>query len=223
MNGIIYQGGIVTPSIPIAIIDARQKYGNEYWWDPKGDPKNCRIRTDPILGAVIHHQGGEGSANTMFNLLKARPKKDGGASYLSVHFEIDQKGAITQLADLGTVCQHAGEANNWSWGVEIANNGMGKSNAKWPRANYSDEMHGVKVQYLAFYDSQMEACLKLIKAVHQILGLKTRIATGDTGKTLRRVLTRQERTNYEVFAHFHLTVEKMDPSPHLMDYLAAAL
>jgi hypothetical protein len=223
MDGIIYQGKVIKPTFAIEVVDARQKYSPKFWWDPKDDPRNCRPRLQPILGGVIHHQAGEGDADNVFNNLNARPKKGGGFTYLSVHFEIDQKGIITQLADLETVCQHAGDANEWSWGVEIANLGRGNSSPNWPRASYWDEMHGVKTQYLAFYDVQLEACLKLVRAVHQITVLGTDIAVDSSGKVIRRVLTDKEREGNEIFAHFHLTDNKPDPSPHLMDYLAKNL
>ena len=223
MNGIIYKDKIEVPNFPIEVVDARQKYGPKFWWDPKDDPRNCRHRLQPILGGVIHHQAGEGDADNTFNVLNARPKKGGGFTYLSVHFEIDQKGIITQMADLATVCQHAGDANEWSWGVEIANLGRPPASSHWPRASYWDEMHGIKTLYLAFYDVQMEACLKLVRAVHQILGIGTDIAKGPDGKVIRRVLTDEEREGNEIFAHFHLTDNKPDPSPHLMDYLAKRL
>lgn len=223
MDGVIYKNHITRPDFLIEIVDAREKYGPKYWWDPKNKPQNCRPRTEPIVGGVIHHQAGEGGATNVFHTLTARPKKKGGFTYLSVHFQIDQHGVITQLADLDTVCKHAGDANEWSWGVEIANMGHGTPNRRWPRVAYWDEMHGAKIKYLSFYDVQMEACLKLVHAVHVTLGLGTTVAVGLDGKALRRVLSKEERQNVEVFAHFNLTNQKPDPSPHLMDYLAANL
>jgi len=225
MQGIICQGEILDPGFEIHVNDARESLGKHFWWDFKNDPHNCRPRTEPIEGGVIHHQGGEGDADNVFHVLNARPrKKRKGFIYLSVHFEIDQNGLITQYADLDTVCKHAGNANGWSWGVEIANRGRGTPSRRWPRHDYLDTMHGRKMRFLAFYDAQHKACLALAKAVHTILGIDTRIPHHQIDKrAIRDELPDDEMENYDVFAHYMLTKNKVDPAPDMMDYLVRNL
>lgn len=226
MQGIIYQGKILNPGFKIQVNDARESLGPQFWWSPKDDPRNCRPRTELITGGVIHHQGGEGDADNVFNVLNARPRrKRKGFVYLSVHFEIDQKGLITQYADLDTVCKHAGNANGWSWGVEIANRGRGKPSKRWPRKEYSDTMHGRTMKFLAFYDEQYEACLKLVKAVHTVLGLETRVPPHHEidNSAFRDELPEEQMDDYDVFAHYMLTDVKVDPAPDMMDYLTKYL
>jgi len=225
MKGIVYQGKIIDPGFEIEVVDGREVKNPrpgipDLWWDPKKDAQNCRVRNEPIAGGVIHYQAGEGDADNCFAVLNARPKKKRkGFVYLSVHFEIDQHGVITQMADLETVCKHAGNANGWSWGVEIANNGRGKPSPNWPRDSYMDTMHGRPTQYLAFYQAQKEATAELVKAVHTILGLGMSIPADDEGRWLRMELADEEMEGHEVFGHANLTDNKPDPSPDLMDYL----
>jgi len=225
MQGIIYQGHVKDPGFELDVNDARESLGPHFWWDPKNDPRNCRIRTEPISGAVIHHQGGEGDADNVFNVLNARPKrKRKGFSYLSVHFEIDQHGLITQFADLDVVCKHAGNANGWTWGQEIANVGRGKCHPNWPRDEYEDEMHGRRMMFRAFYQAQKEACVNLVIAVHSILGIGFRIPCGgEFGMPIREELADEKMDDYDIFAHYMLTDQKVDPAPDMMDYLATYL
>ena len=222
MQGIIYQGTVRNPGFDIEVNDARESLGPRFWWDARNDPRNCRPRTEPIEGAVIHHQGGEGDADNVFNVLNARPRrKRKGFIYLSVHFQIDQKGLITQYADLDTVCKHAGNANGWSWGVEISNRGRGRPSQRWPRDQYRDIVHGQNIDFLAFYPEQHEACLKLVRAVHAILELKTRVPGYHDfdNCAVRDELPDEKMDDYDVFAHHMLTDKKIDPAPDMMDYL----
>lgn len=224
MQGIIYQGEVRDPGFEISVNDARESLGPKYWWDPEDDPRNCRIRTEPIEGAVIHHQAGEGDADNVFNVLNKRPRrKRKGFTFLSVHFEIDQNGLITQLADVEDVCKHAGNANGWSWGVEIANVGYGKCHPSWPREEYEDHMHGRRKLYRAFYQAQKEATVALVKAVHTVLGLGFRIPCDEDGKPIRWELEDDQMDEYDIFAHYMLTDNKPDPAPDMMDYLVENL
>lgn len=221
MQGIIYQGSVRDPGFEIDVNDARESLGPRYWWDPKNDKRNCRTRTEPIEGCVVHHQGGEGDADNVFNVLDKRPRrKRKGFSYLSVHFEIDQNGLITQLADLDTVCKHAGNANGWSWGTEIANVGYGRCHPSWPRDEYEDMMHGRRKLFRAFYQAQKESAAKLIEAVHTIIGLGFRIPCGGPDYLpIREELADEKMDGYDIFAHYMLTDNKADPAPDMMDYL----
>jgi len=220
MKGIVHKGKIIVPKLDIDIVNGAD---HGMWWDPATTPKNCRARTRAHMAGVIHHQAGEGNASSCFNVLNKREALSPGKFYyLSVHFQVDQKGIITQLADLDTVCQHAGDVNEWTWGVEISNRGTGKAGGKWPRQPYVDTMHGTSVTFLAFYQDQRDAVLKLVRAVHEVLGMGTSIPS-EGNKAIRRVATPDEMKRADVLAHYMITDNKIDPCPDMMDYLVANL
>lgn len=219
MQGIVYKGQIVPASIEV--VDGRTQ---GTWWDPKTHPKNIRVRKEQIRAGIIHHQAGEGDAKAVFNVLSKRESGEEKFVYLSVHFEIDQKGTITQLCDLDHCAQHAGSANEWTWGVEIANLGTGKESKNHPRKFYIDQMHGRSMRFLAFYDEQKIAACNLCKEVHRIIELPLDIPRGLIGKAVRGVLTDEELGAWKgVLAHYMITNRKIDPSPDMMDYLVSNL
>lgn len=208
INGIIYKHKVVNPGFTITVVDGKQE---DIWFDPKQNPNNCRGRTEPMKGGIIHHQGGEGGAHQCYRVLASRK--------LSVHFQIDQKGLITQYADLNTVCKHAGKVNDWTWGVEISNKGVGsKGYKKFPRPGYRDTVHGQRIDFLGFYKPQKEACLNLIRAIHNILDLEIKIPTKD-GKVIRELATKEIIENNTVFGHYMVSKRKVDPSPDLLDFI----
>lgn len=219
MNGLILNG--VAAKADIEVIDGRDT-NPKLWWDPKATPKNCRARTMPARAFVVHHQAGEGQAVQCWNVLNKRPdpKRPGHFFYLSVHFEIDQAGVITQYADLDTVCQHASDANDWTIGVEIASLGTGKTSKRWPRNSYQDTMHGAKTTFLALYPEQLDSALRLTKAVCKVLGIPTLVPMAPDGKALRRVMTDQELAGWSgILSHYTLTDNKPDVDPRTMDFL----
>jgi hypothetical protein len=217
MQGVVYKDQVVPVSIEV--VDGRTQ---GTWWDPKTHPKNIRDRKGIIRAGIIHHQAGEGDAKAVYNVLSKRESGEGKFVYLSVHFEIDHKGVITQLCDLDHCAQHAGDANEWTWGVEIANLGTGKASKNHPREFYVDHMHGRSMGFLAFYDEQKFAACNLCREVHKILGLSLDIPKGPTGKSVRGVLTDEELGTWRgILAHYMITTRKIDPSPDMMDYLVS--
>ena len=207
MNSIIYQGRAY--EVPFAVADGREL---GMWWEP-GDGWT-REREEPIRYGVIHHQGGEGKARQLYNVLEGRD--------LSVHFEVDQDGVITQMADLHTVCAHAGDANGASWGVEIASRGLAPSHARYPRREYIDALHGRQYRFLRFYPAQVGAVFDLARACCHILDVPYRFPVEADGSVIRGVLPAETLAEWTgLVGHFHITDRKVDPSPHLLDDLSA--
>lgn len=219
MRGLIWKDK--TYQCGIEVVDGRD---SNLWWDHTNKRNTAGRRTKSIRFGVLHHQGGEGRAQQNFNVLNERedPKHPGEFDYLSVHFEIDQAGVITQMADLDTACYHAGGTNNESWGVEIANVGVGAPTHQYPREQYTDMVNGVTYRsFLKFFPAQIEATYRLCVFVNTMLGLPLSIPVDATGMRARRtVLTTDELAMHRgLVAHYMVTSKKKDPSPHLLDEL----
>lgn len=219
MRGLIWKDTIHAADIDV--IDGRE---DGLWWDYDNLRNTAGRRKEPIRFGVLHHQGGEGQAKQCFGVLNERadPKNPGEFDYLSVHFEIDQDGVITQMADLDTVCHQASGVNAESWGVEIASLGVGTSGQKYPRESYTDMVNGTTYRnFLKFFPMQVAAAYKLCVCVNGLLGLPLAIPMATQFKARRVVLSPAELAQYRgLIAHYMVTAKKKDPSPHLMDELA---
>ena len=219
MLGLIWKDKICL--CDIEVVDGRE---DGLWWDYTDKENTGGRRVEAVRFGVIHHQAGEGKAKQNFNNLNARvnPKDPDDIDYLSVHFEIDQEGVITQMADLDTVCHQAGDVNGVSWGVEIANLGLGRPSHSYPREQYTDMLHGITHRdFLKFFPAQVEATYKLCLFVNLLLGLPVKIPADATGTKARRgVLSREELDAHQgLVGHYMITKKKVDPSPHLLDEL----
>lgn len=218
MRGLIWKDKICAAEIDV--IDGRE---DGLWWDHDNKLNTAGRRTQPIRFGVLHHQGGEGRAKQCFENLSKRadPKNPGEFDYLSVHFEIDQGGVITQMADLDTVCHQAGGVNQESWGVEIANLGVGQPIHQYPRESYTDMVNGVTYRnFLKFFPMQVAAAYKLCVCVNELLGLPLVIPFATQFKARRNVLPPGDLEKFcGLVAHYMVTAKKKDPSPHLLDEL----
>ena len=219
MRGLVYKDKICPCDIDV--IDGRE---DGLWWDYNDKDNTSGRRVEPVRFGVIHHQAGEGKARQVFDVLNKRenPKKPGDFDYLSVHFEIDQLGVITQMADLDTVCHQASGVNQVSWGVEIANLGLGRPSHAYPREQYTDMVNGVTHRdYLKFLPAQVESTFKLCLYANVLLGLPLVIpADASRMKARRSVLPKVELDTYRgLVGHYMITEKKPDPSPHILDEL----
>jgi len=219
MKGLIWKDKICP--CDLEVVDGRT---DGLWWGHTNKRNTAGRRTKSIRFGVLHHQGGEGKAQQNFNVLNERedPKHPGEFDYLSVHFEIDQEGVITQMADLDTACFHAGEVNNESWGVEIASMGVGSPVHKYPREQYTDVVNGITYRsFLKFFPAQVEATYRLCVFVNTMLGLPLSIPADATGHRARRVVMPKDELALHrgLVAHYMVTSKKKDPSPHLLDEL----
>lgn len=218
MRGLIWKDEIHAADIDI--VDGRE---DGLWWDHDNHRNTAGRRTQPIRFGVLHHQGGEGRSKQCFKVLNERedPKHPGEFDYLSVHFEIDQDGVITQMADLDTACYQASGVNQESWGVEIANIGVGQPVHQYPRESYTDMVNGTTYRnFLKFFPMQVAAAYKLCVCVNGLLGLPLVIPAATQFKARRNVMPHAELERFRgLVAHYMVTEKKKDPSPHLMDEL----
>ncbi len=189
------------------------------WWSPKA--KGVRVRREPIRAILLHHQGGEGGAGQLFNVLNGgrESRRTGRPIYLSVHFSVDREGRVTQHADLETVCLHAGIANDFTVGIEIANKGRAPASIRVPREVYADEAHGKTIQFLRFSSAQVGAVYDLTSDLCALLRLPHEFPI-EAGRVARRLLSKSELSAHRgLLGHMHVSRRKIDPSPHIMDEL----
>lgn len=188
---------------------------------------STRKRKKPILGTVLHHQGGEGNRHTLARVLRKRG--------YSIHFGVDAYGNVTQYADpVATVCLHAGKANAQWIGIEVANRAVPRGvrllectlensvqyeyDVDRPRRRRRvvvREVHGRSREMLDFRKHQIDAVEHLILAVHGRLGLGTELPTGYDGELITTTFPGAVEHKGGLLCHFHLTKRKWDPVPHL--------
>lgn len=181
------------------------------WFDE--DDRGCRKRTQPLRQLIWHHTGGERGPEGIYRTLRSRG--------LSIHFVI-HRSIIYQLADVSTVTYHAGHANGTSAGVEMASRGIGKNLAGHNRHEYRDEMHGRRVDYLAFHPAEIFAAQRLAWAFRHVTGIPIAFPAHPSAphKVLRRQLdNRAAREWVGMLGHCHVSPRKVDPAPDLMDAL----
>ena len=218
MQGIIYKGRQVDADIEVR--DGRKtRLGNGHtmWWN-----RPLRKKTELV---VWHHQASEASAKTLFGNMTIRG--------VSVQFQIDGDGNITQLADAMALCGHAKGFNDVSVGIEIANFGVKpkryETDARYDRFGpkryaYDDKMHGQVMTFLRFHPAQIKAATRLGEVLSEVLEVPYVFPQEAGGRVIREVLEREALQFYRGHVgHFQLPRKagiKVDPSPHLLDEMA---
>ncbi len=140
---------------------------------------------------------------------------------LSVHFVIDQKGAIYQMADTEMRGAHAvgkggdRSANSWSVGIEFIGRG-----ADWkpvpargftrPRA--VETIHGVRTAYDELFDAQVTSGVALIEKLCGLYGLPMRVPEDARGEAVLKELDDHAYDTWRgVLGHAHVERGKVDP------------
>lgn len=212
MNVLRYKGAEFPSNQPI--VDGRLlklKSGTVCHW-PENSP-HVRRRRVPIRAVLLHHTAGEGNATAIYKTLSRRK--------LSVHFTIDRSGVVVQHADIDLVTYHAGSANDYSVGIEIANRGVAPCMAHAPREVYQDSVRGHARNFLKFYPQQVEAARVLTRDLCELLGIPYQFPMDSTGRVSRVTHDRAFLSQWTgLLGHLHVSDRKVDPSPHLMDELA---
>lgn len=169
----------------------------------------ARLRKGEPSVIVLHHTAGEGGAPQVYRTLKGRG--------LGIHFVVDNKGFVTQMADFKkVVTSHAGSMNEQSIGIEISNRGVPPSMLQAQREVYNHNFRGKQREFLKFYPEQITAVWELLKYLNAETGIPL------TFPASQNVLPKAELANYRgVLGHHHLVLTKIDPSPHLWDALRA--
>lgn len=194
--------------------DVRLKSGGVAYWE-RGD-KAIRMRDVPITAIVLHHTAGEGDGSRIYQTLRNRKSAKAPAG-LSIHFTIDRSGRIIQHCDAFDVAFHAIYANDFSIGIEIANQGVPVPTRKSTRKRYRATLHGRTREFLAFDSAQVDSAYRLCKALCDIASVPFDFPRSEDGSVLYKAMSEKEvRAHRGLLAHFHITKTKIDPSPHLI-------
>lgn len=183
-------------------------------WTAHNAP-GVRPRTEPVTSIVVHHTAGRGIAKQVFRTLRTRRNKAGKLLNLGIHFVVDPKGLITQMADLADVVQHAGSFNARSVGIEVVNPG----NACPGWQSYTDRVRGKNRLMSRFTEAQVRAVYALLNDLSAILGLPTAFPTDASGVVLRDLLDADTLAQWRgSLGHIHVDAnrKKWDPVPHIM-------
>jgi N-acetyl-anhydromuramyl-L-alanine amidase AmpD len=163
---------------------------------------------------VWHHTGGENGAAGVHATLVARD--------LSVHFLIDNHGRIHQYADTEARCSHAGSANGYSIGVEIANRANKVPFARGvKRALVIEEIHGVEMMATTFLPAQVTSAIALAEALSAAYDLPMAVPMFGAHVHAGLVPPAELATFRGHLGHFHVSAKKRDPGLVLMEAIAA--
>ena len=135
---------------------------------------------------------------------------------ISCHFLIDNDGTIYQTMDINDIAWHAGNANNFSIGVEISNvyytkydewyikNNLGK------RPRWTGTVRGKELEeHLGFYDVQIHAAQKLWKAISNACDIPLR-CPAENGTMIDRFYPPAMNGWKGIIHHFHVSDKKID-------------
>lgn len=180
------------------------------WNEPGGLRFFTRTVRSSTRAVMLHHTGGEGGGEQVHRTLVTRR--------LSVHFTIDQLGTIWQYVDADAYCQHAGKANPWSVGVEIANRARAPgAHPIWTREECVDRVHGRNRKATRFYAAQIDAALELVRALCSAYDLPIDVPRDADGKLVRTVLPANDLAAFRgVCGHYHANLKKVDPGTEIL-------
>lgn len=184
-----------------------------------GDGARKRAKTLIDL-FVWHWTGGEGNAQTLFNVLDGRE--------LGVEFYIDQEGWVYQFADpLFTDTFDAGAFNPRSVGCEISCYGFTGKDREPPgewgkkRETYVTMMNGRRRVFARFFPAQIKSAMALGLAIsNAIPSIPKVVPVGPDWKLYPNEvpdrLMRPRGGFKGHVGHYHLTDQKSDPGHDLL-------
>ncbi len=181
-----------------------------------------RTHTRAIL---CHMTGAENPPAAVYNNM-SRHAVYGKRQPLSVHFVVDQKGVIYQMADAEMRGAHAigkgGErsANGWSIGIEFI--GRGADWKKVPargfhRPRATEVLHGVETTYEELFPAQIHAGVRLCEALCRLYNLPLRVPEDAHGGVFLRELGDDAYDTFRgVLGHLHVEPGKVDPGAGIL-------
>lgn len=187
------------------IIDGKE---SKLWWNAGDKGTRKRKSNEPIKSVVWHWTAGEGDGVRVYKTLKSRE--------LSIHFTIDAKGTIIQHCDPATtIAYHAGDANRFAIGVEIANvatTGKNNPNGRLPR---DCVIRGQKGKFFDFLPAQYDAIFYLASYLNAMYGIQKEVL-----KETRQYDLSFLKTYNGHMEHLHCHKNKPDSGGFVMDFLA---
>lgn len=191
----------------------------EHGWEFVGRP---RTHTRAV---ICHITGSENPPAALYEHM-SQHSAFGKRMPLSVHFAVDQGGAIYQLADTEMRGAHAvgkgGErsANGWSIGIEFI--GRGADFRKVPargfhRPRATELLHGVATTYEELFPAQIQAGVVLCEALCQLYNLPLRVPEDAKGGVFLKELGDDAYDTFTgVLGHLHVESNKVDPGAGIL-------
>lgn len=177
---------------------------------------------------VTHLTGAENAPGTLYDSMGRhyvfKDQKRVPAP-LSIHFAVDQKGDVYQMADTEMRGAHAvgkggdRSANAWSIGIEFIGRGSDLSRPArgYERERIKTKIHGQPVVMDELFDAQVKSGLVLLEALCRLYSLPVRVPEEANGDVLQGVLSDALYDGWRgVLAHPHVERGKTDLSPKLM-------
>lgn len=172
---------------------------------------------------VLHATGAENPPAAMYHNMQTKISAfTGKKTPLSVHFCVDQKGVIHQMADTETRCVHAGPANASSIGIEFICRGAG---LKLPsrgvkRDRVTETIHGEKVTYDELLPAQIESGLRLVETLCGLYALPLKVPEDVSRNASSNEMSEAQFALFAgVCGHLHVPLEdkvKVDPGMRIL-------
>tara|TARA_Y100000310_G_scaffold298886_1_gene333238 strand:- start:323 stop:1120 length:798 start_codon:yes stop_codon:yes gene_type:complete len=184
-------------------------------------PKNCykKAKNKRTSTMFVTHWDVCLSSKSCYNILKKRK--------ISVHFLIDNDGAIYQTMDCNDIGYHAGnwKVNTKSVGVEISNayypkyQNIYRSRGFGPRPIYNNvKVHGKTLEpFLGFYPVQKQAFQALAKALNKAYNIPLKAPMNGDQLSQTIVPEVYKGTFKGVINHYHITKKKIDCAGFKLD------
>lgn len=169
-----------------------------------------------------HWTGAENPAGAMYENMISRSVL-GKKAPLSVHFCIDQRGDIYQMADTEMRGAHAPRVNSYSVGIEFVGRGTALKNPKrgFERDRVTEVIQGRKVTYDELLDAQVTAGVALIEKLCGLYGLPMKVPQDAKGDLVLKELSDPVLEAFRgVIGHCHCQ-GKDDPGARLMRAIQA--
>jgi len=174
---------------------------------------------------ICHMTGAENPPAAMYSNMLSHCVY-GKRSPLSIHFCVDQKGVIYQMADAEMRGAHAvgkggdRSANSWSVGIEFIGRGADWKTAPargYTRPRAVELIHGHKTPYDELYDVQVASGVALIEKLCALYGLPMRVPEDVHRQVHADLLTDHAYDTWRgVLSHPHVEIGKADVSFKLM-------
>jgi N-acetylmuramoyl-L-alanine amidase-like protein len=169
-----------------------------------------------------HWTGAENPAASMFHNMTTHSVL-GKKSPLSVHFCIDQRGDIYQMADTEMRGAHAPRVNSFSVGIEFIGRGTALKAPKrgYDRERVTEHIQGRRVTYDELFDAQVTAGVALIEKLCMLYALPMKVPEDVNGNLITKELSDPMLLSFRgVIGHLHCQ-GKDDPGLKLLRAIQA--
>lgn len=169
-----------------------------------------------------HHTGAENPPAALYHTLQTHSVL-GKKVPMSIHFCVDQRDLVYQMADVETRCVHAGAANAYSVGIEFISRG---NNLKAPsrgirRDRVTETVHGAALTYDELLPEQVASGVQLIETLCMLYALPVRVPEDVNRNVVAKELSEEQFALHTgVIGHLHVPDpdhrHKVDPGLRIL-------